>query len=177
MGEIWDNLTGDEIDDDLEIRIRDGDPQENKCVNLVRWISIFICVWQASCCLPDTAVQWLLKFLSAFFKIIAKHCAFMASISSAFPSTLTLLGNFLELKREDFQKYVTCPKCNMLYLLEEAMQSKENRKVSKRCSYIKFLNHLQRVRRKWGIAYERSETAKWKCPFVSMEDLLLQKHH
>ena len=146
-GEIWENLSSDEINDDLEIRILSGREKENEGICLVRWICIFICVWQTTCCISDTAVQWLLEFLSSFFSIIAKHCAFMASISSAFPSTLTLLRNFLELERDDFQKYVTCPKCNTLYSMEKAIQE-GSRQVSKSCSYKKFPNHPQKARRK-----------------------------
>ena len=67
-------------------------PQSRKhsSLLLIKWICTFICFWQAMCCLPDSAVEWLLKFLKAVFELIGKQSTFMSALAAALPSSSPL---------------------------------------------------------------------------------------
>ena len=56
---------------------------------LVFWLLYFLLLWQVTCRLSDNGLIWLLKFLISW--------------------------QFLNLDRDDFNKFVVCPKCTKLY--------------------------------------------------------------
>ncbi|KAI8514444.1 hypothetical protein Bbelb_070350 [Branchiostoma belcheri] len=58
------------------------------------------------------------------------------------------------LNRDDFVKFVVCPKCRTRYTMEEAYRTKANgEKVSRKCEFVPFYSHPHRrseLRRKCG---------------------------
>ena len=57
--------------------------------------------------------------------------------------------SYIGLGRDEFEKFVACPKCCALYKTEECTVRRTNgRVVSKKCDYVRFPNHPQTTRRK-----------------------------
>lgn len=113
---------------------------------------VFICLWQAAFKLPDIAIDMLLKFLVAFFKVIANKCSVtsLASIASKIPSSIYRLRKYLDSsKQQSFIEYVVCPICLSLYTMEQCVRINQHvEKVPQTCSFVRFPNHPFRHLRK-----------------------------
>ena len=80
--------------------------------SLIRWLVIFICMWQSVYNISSNAIQVLLKFLGAFFKTLGGLSTGLAgTIGSLMPSSSYLLQKYLMFKDEEFVSYVICPSC------------------------------------------------------------------
>ena len=61
--EQWEEIKSEEVERDVSFfTIESPQSQKHSSLLLIKWICTFICFWQAMCCLPDSAVEWLLKF-------------------------------------------------------------------------------------------------------------------
>lgn len=118
--EQWEEITSEEVERDVSFfTIESPQSQNHSSLLLIKWICTFICFWQAMCCLPDSAVEWLLKFLKAVFELIGQQSTFMSALAAALPSSLYLLWRFLKIDRDNFVKYAVCPSCNLLYDIKD----------------------------------------------------------
>ena len=72
----------------------------------------------------------------------------MAGLTAAFPGTLYYFRKEIGLVKDDFEKYVVCPKCHALYKFNDCYNAVGTGNVSKKCSFIKFPNHRLRWHRK-----------------------------
>lgn len=81
-------------------------------------ISLFlylVLAWQAWSFTSDRAIRLLLAITAKLFELFGKFNSSMAAIASTFPSSLFLVRKWLGLRRNDFEKYVNCPKCSAIY--------------------------------------------------------------
>ena len=51
-----------------------------------------------------------------------------------FPGSLYLVRQFLNLDRDDFNKFVVCPKCTKLYKYDSCLEMVNGRQVAKKCT-------------------------------------------
>lgn len=93
-------------------------------------------------CFPyvsDTAVEGLLAFLGRFLQTLnyGLGSEFLGNLILFFPTTIYMLHRISNLKRDEFEKFVVCPKCAKLYHLDECIERKHGtilpKKVFKRC--------------------------------------------
>ncbi len=112
----------------------------------VKWFVIFICMWQSLFAVSDAAVQALLTFVAAFTKLLADHTtsAFLVSLAAFIPTSLHMLRKYIQTNRDNFTKYVVCPACFSIYLIEDCfLIDQTGEKVPKRCTFIRFPNHTR----------------------------------
>ena len=137
-------------DEELEPSLNSPPPvceANNQAQILVRWMVIFIRLWQALFTISDAAVGLLLKFMVAFFRLLASllHIPLLVELAAGIPGTLYLLKKYLQSGTESFTSYVVCPKCFTLYHIEDCFYVYEGGdKIPKKCSNVQFPNHPQR---------------------------------
>ena len=149
---LTDSSSSEYESDDNEIEPTGNSPptlrETNKQVySLVRWVTIFVCLWQALFTISDAAVELLLKFITTFLRLLASliRVSLLSELVANMPGILYLLKKYLESDTESFTNYVVCPTCFTLYKLEDCFSLNEmGEKVPKRCSHVQFPNHPQR---------------------------------
>lgn len=90
--------------------------------SLLKWIVLFLCVWQSVFTIPDTALEMMLSFLVTLLKVITDNAstAFITALATAMPASLYMLHKSFGSPVEDcFAEYVLCPACHTLYSQEE----------------------------------------------------------
>ena len=100
------------------------------------WFVYFLLIWQATCHLSDNGLIWLLKFLVSWLKVLGVEISseVFENLLLSFPGSLYLVRQFLNLDRDDFNKFVVCPKCTKLYKYDSCLVMVNNRQVAKRCA-------------------------------------------
>ena len=106
----------------------------------LRWLCCFILYWQVVTHVSDAAIEWLLTFLGRFLQTLnyGLNSDFLSNLMLFFPSTIYMLQNISDLKRDEFEKFVVCPKCAKLYHLDECLERKHGTVLPKKCTNILF---------------------------------------
>ena len=115
-------------------------PLLNQVDALARWLCCFILYWQVVSHVSDTAVEWLLAFLGRFLQTLnyGLGSEFLGNLILLFPTTIYMLHRISNLKRDEFEKFVVCPKCAKLYHLDECIERKHGTILPKKCSNVVF---------------------------------------
>lgn len=138
--EIWNDVLPEDVQRDLN-----GDPsplpepvtKSNRVVHaLVFWFVYFLLVWQLSYHISENGMAWLLRFLQAWLKLLGLQIQndTLAQIIAVFPGSMYMLRQFLDFDKDNFDKFVVCPKCHKLYSYNECIITVNNRLVGKTCS-------------------------------------------
>lgn len=101
-------------------------------------------------CIPDTAIALLLKFMAAFFKLLANLISsdILTALVAHLHGSIYLLKKYLGSKKQPFVSYTVCPSCFSLYDYEDCFTENEiGDKVPQRCTFVPFPNHPQKNRR------------------------------
>ena len=111
------------------------------------WFIGFLLTFQAKFYVPDSAVDMLIKFLHAFFRIIYKLTGseLMEMFMKKFPPSLHMLRK--DVNVDSFTRFVVCSKCCEIYKYKECISTVGPHKLSKDCCKIHYPNHLQPSRR------------------------------
>lgn len=119
---------------------------------LLQWFIYFLLFWQASCKISDNGLEWLLRFMFQFLHVMGITCKseYVCQLALMLPSSLYLLRQFVDLKRDSFVKFAVCPKCASLYELENCTRQVGGQIVSNICTYKPF-----RSKRECGAALAR----------------------
>lgn len=65
------------------------------------------------------------------------------------PHSLYMIRKYLGLNRDDFEKFIVCPKCSLCYKPEDCVRTLSNgKKKGERCSFVEFPQHPRRTQRK-----------------------------
>ncbi|XP_035697293.1 uncharacterized protein LOC118430485 isoform X2 [Branchiostoma floridae] len=157
--EIWmeEMLQGDEFAPISESVADNEMPEERRRETVfMRLLAMVLLVWQTIFKISDSAVYSLLLCFKLFIQAIG-HAYGVQSIidfSHNIPITLYTLRNCVGLDRNNFTKFVVCPKCNTRYTMEESFHIKRNgSKVSNKCEFVPFYSHPHRrseLRQKCG---------------------------
>ena len=157
--EIWD-LSDEELDSDVDNGINvhsktEGEKpppnplfhdqasaiQDQKAQALVRWIVGFVFILQSKHHLPNSAIDYLIKFIGILLSILSKFSPFVRLVYDTFPSSLHVMRNKFA-DASNFSKYPVCPKCNTLYSsYDQCVEKSGSQWISKHCSHVKFPNH------------------------------------
>ena len=107
---------------------------------LLQWLIYFLLFWQATCKLSDNGLEWLLRFMFQFLHAVGITCnsEYLCQMALMLPSSLYLLRQFVNLKRDNFVKFAVCPKCASLYKLESCTRHVGGQIVSNICSHKPF---------------------------------------
>ena len=62
---------------------------------------------------------------------------------NVFPHTIYRAKKLSGQLNDSFKQYVSCPKCHTIYRFEDCWKYENNVKVSKKCMYVEFPNHIQ----------------------------------
>ena len=84
-----------ESDEEIEQTLKSTPPlhETNKQVySLVRWMVIFIRIWQALFTISDAAIELLVKFFAAFLRLLASliHVPLLGELVANMPGTMYL---------------------------------------------------------------------------------------
>jgi hypothetical protein len=139
--EIWPDVSEEILDQDISSNeaLPDPIPKRRKVqvVNsILQWLLYFILIWQGVCHLSDNGLAWLLRFLLQFLKVLNIHVTgeLLTELIAIFPTSLYMVRQLLDLDRDNFNKYVVCPKCSACYEYNECVRDVDGRHVVKRCS-------------------------------------------
>lgn len=112
-----------------------------KVNSLIFWFVYFLLIWQATCHLSDNGLAWLLRFLVSWLKVLGIEVSneVFEKLILSFPGSLYLVRKFLNLDRDEFNKFVVCPKCTKLYKYDSCLTMINNRQVAKKCSNTYYL--------------------------------------
>ena len=123
-------------------------PANSNAYALLKWLCIFIAVWQYYFNLSDNSIEILLKFMKAFMTVLSEQCNVLKDFALSMPASLYTLNNFLGRNEQSFTKYVVCIRCYKLYSQEESYYLLRGEKTSKKCTNVLFPNHPQKQFRK-----------------------------
>ena len=106
------------------------------------WIIGFLLRLHSRYFIPDAALDALIKFLYITFTILARFSPVCEVIKECFPRSLHNSSHTSHYDKS-FIRYVVCPspKCNCVYLFEEAVNVVGTKQTSKNCSYVMQPNH------------------------------------
>ena len=139
--EIWNGVLPEMISRDIEnappLPEAQGHQTALQKVNsLIFWFVYFLLIWQATCHLSDNGLAWLLNFLVSRLRVLGVEISneVLEKLAITFPGSLYLVRQFLNVDRDDFNKFVVCPKCTKLYKYDSCISMINNRQVAKKCS-------------------------------------------
>ena len=145
--EDTEQIARDFSQDDNEDIIIERQPRKAVEFSLVRWLCIFITIWQMRFVISDSAVAALLSFLSTLFLAFTGVNKFFQAVYENFPRTIKSLWDLNGNQRGAFTKFVVCPKFYSLYKVTDCYYINRGERHAKQCTFIEFLNHRQRQRR------------------------------
>lgn len=107
-----------------------------KVNSLVFWFVYFLLIWQTACHLSDNGLAWFLRFFVTWLKVLGIEISseVFETLILTFPGSIYLMRQFLNLDRDNFNKFVVCPKCTKLYKYDCCLEMISNRQVAKKCS-------------------------------------------
>lgn len=164
--ETWDDVP-DSIQQDLESAPPLPEPTKKKkkhhlVQSLMQWLLYFLLKWQCLTHLSDNGLTCLLQFLLQFLKILNVQVSneLLSEIITIFPCSLYMVRKFLALHKDNFTKYVVCPKCTKCYSYEECLTRVNGNLVGKECSNTYYLRGKKKT---CNSQLVRKVTLKDKC--------------
>lgn len=112
--------------------------------SLLMWTLYFLIVWQYCHLISDNALLMLLRFFKAFLVCIGSiipngaGADLVLSLAALLSMTMYSLRNFLGIDRDNFERYVVCPKCTKLYRPEDCLRRVGNEVLPVVCDNILF---------------------------------------
>ena len=191
--EIWNGVLQEMLSRDIESgpplpEARHGTTEVQKVNSLVFWIVYFLLIWQAACHLSDNGLAWLLRFLVTWLKALGMEISseVFEKLILAFPGSLYLMRQFLNLDRDNFNKFVVCPKCTKLYKYDSCLEIVNNQQVARKCCntyYSRRRKHVCNASLVTKVTLENGKTCfypiKYYCSNSIIEELekcLLRKN-
>ena len=139
--EFWNDVPGDLLDQDISSPPPLPTPETKRSklhsvTFLLQWLLYFLLIWQSVCHVSDNGLAWLLKFLFQFFRALNINISgsIFEELIAVFPTSLYMLSQFLKIDRDDFTKYVVCPKCYKCYEYGECLAHRNDQYFAKQCS-------------------------------------------
>lgn len=143
--EVWPDISAEEIQNDMigepEPDCADEGLQNSK--GLCAWFALFITHWSFLHNVPSAAIQHLLKFISVFFKILAKIVPGVNVIKDLLPKSLHLLQKLTGHKKDRFTKYVVCTSCQTVRHYADCFRN--GQPVD--CGFVKYPHHRMKTKR------------------------------
>lgn len=140
--EVWEGDVEEFLQDVADDEPLPEPPRRNlptqALTTLLQWLVYFLLLWQATCKISDNGLEWLLQLMFQFLHVMGITCKseYVCQLAVMLPSSLYLLGQFVDFKRDNFVKFAVCPKCASLYQLENCTRHVGDQIVSSLCTYI-----------------------------------------
>jgi hypothetical protein len=155
--EVWDDIPMEDISLDVNCELDQNVQGENelkiigqsdidkksKFAVLAHWMIIFISLWTTSFNITGIALDCIIHFIHAFFKICGQSIPGFNLFVSLFPTSLHNLYKLQGSKADAFLKYVVCSMCHSIYKMEDCVIKEHGKSSSKLCSFVEFPNHPQ----------------------------------
>ena len=148
---LIDEIEYDELVNSYQVEVPVNNENIQFCASistLVTWLCLFLALWQYMFSTTDNALEHLIKFLKAFFSVLAKRLNGLESFSLLLPSSLYLFQKMVNGDANKFEKYVVCIKCLKLYKFENCVRNIRGVPTSKHCNNVLYPNHTQRPPRR-----------------------------
>ena len=103
--------------------------------------------------ISDSCLESLLSIIGYFFTLcqLALGKDLFGSVVEEFPSTVYKARRYVGLEKDEFIKFIACPKCDKLYTYSQSFLMINGRKASNRCDYVAFPDHPhERFRQECG---------------------------
>lgn len=110
--------------------------------NYVIAVLKILLVWQVVHYVSDAAFSVLLFLLRSLFYVFSFSSDLAKSFYQSFPVTMYQLHKYISFEKDDFEKYVVCPKCHCLYEFQDCCHLVEGIQTSKLCSNVVMPNHV-----------------------------------
>ena len=128
--EYWIESDG-EIEEDIQqpspppLLIDTPERSEDREVNaIVWWILTFVYLFQTLHFIPETAISWLIRFISFLMKFMGKYSPRIMQIAKAIPCSAYQKNMFLNDDSKSVCRYVVCCACHSTFLDERAVLRK-----------------------------------------------------
>ena len=113
--------------------------------SLIKFVVIFLLLWQAIFRISNIAVDVLFKFIGV---LLHKFGEFTDSIklkqfADCFPNTMLKGHKFQAINRDDYQKLVVCGRCNCTYEYDDCLKDTTGKRNNAKCSFVRFPRHPQ----------------------------------
>jgi hypothetical protein len=156
---VWDNTQRAEIDEDFvehhePLPSVDVEDQSTSGTNrafhkaFTRCLIILLAYFWTCFSISDNGMEFLLAGLKHLFESFSLSSNLFPGLAVDFPGTLYCLKKQLGLEKDNFKKYVVCPKCHSLYTFDQCYDTVGSCNKPKKCSFVKFPNHRQPWRRR-----------------------------
>lgn len=116
-------------------------------VSMVKYLISCLMIWQLVFHVSDAAVTILVKIVQQFLCILSNvvNSERLKNSVNIIPNTYKSLLNLVGIdSTSSIVSYVVCPECDSIYDYDSC---KDGQKISKRCQYVAFPNHIQRNQR------------------------------
>jgi hypothetical protein len=114
---VWNGDDDDKLEDDISNTVPSqplfNNPVKENIHALLIWMIGFLLTFQAKYYIPDTAINFLIKFLGAFICVAGRFCEVMKELADIFPSSLTTMLLLVK-SAHAYTKFVVCQKCHSL---------------------------------------------------------------
>ena len=155
-GEVWEGVNASEIEGDMMEKSSnsshehlvhlESDVCSDDSSRVVAFFSVLLSKWSSKYNISIAAVSALIRIISCVFIIVGRFSSFVAQMSTIFPTSIMGLHSSLNVNRNDFRPFVSCPKNHTRYDFEKCFVDK-GKTIAKVCSFSKFPNHPHRSRR------------------------------
>ena len=98
-----------------------------KLSNLVSWLCFLLYIWKCTNMISDNAFGVLLGFIYKVFSLISNDDKVLASVIMLFPTSVYCIRKFMNINRDEFERFVVCPSCTKIYLLKDCFQNQSCR--------------------------------------------------
>ena len=140
LEENWSSSTSDEENEHL------SGEEVSPTSGPIWQLLYFLLIWQSVYRVSNAAMNTLLKFISAFVRVVGKFT--IGQESTVFPHTVSRAHSYLRnTHNDDFTVYVVCPKCDSIYEYDDCVVYVQGKKQSKHCKHIAYPNHPNVSRR------------------------------
>jgi len=146
IDEVWDDVPEAIVNQDIETPPPLPEPKPKRrrfhlAHSLLKWSLYFLLIWQSYCHLSDNGLIWLLRFFLQFLKALNLHISndLLTDLIAAFPCSLYMVRQYMNLDRDNFTKFVVCPKCTKCYKYDECLTYINGHQVGKHCTSTSYL--------------------------------------
>ena len=109
-------------------------PEDREVTALTWWIVAFISLFQSLHVIPDWAIGWLTKFISALLSYCGQFSSNLKSAINALLHSLHLCNKHVfNFDATSFKIFVVCPSCHCLYDFTDLFERRGTRTVVKTC--------------------------------------------
>ena len=118
--EFWENTSYDQLDEGISTPPAIPEPatKQNKLHKvhaLLQWMLYFLLIWKSITHLSENGLTWLLQSIFHFLQELNIHIPdeILVELIAILPCSLHMVRKYLGINRDNFIKYVVCPKLMM----------------------------------------------------------------